>query len=62
MMDADAIYRRLRRLARDSGFDVRRVDEGYQLLRDGRVIAGDRRPLDLRYLAIELQKRHVLGH
>ncbi|MER9306777.1 hypothetical protein [Mesorhizobium sp. M0496] len=62
MIDDDATFRRLRRLARDSGFDVRRHDGGYQLTQGNRVIAGDHHALpDLKDVARELQRIHVLG-
>ena len=60
-LDEAAIFRRLRRLARDSGFQVRKVKGGYQLIEGERVVAGDRHPLGLQDLARELQRRHILG-
>ncbi|MGO4643243.1 hypothetical protein AB4Z43_32965 [Mesorhizobium sp. 2RAF45] len=71
MNDDASIERRLRRLARDSGFDIKQSTcsigdhniGGYQLFEraTNRVIAGARYDLDLKAVAVELQKLHVLG-
>ena len=63
--------KRLRKLARDSGFDFKRATfaigeqnrGGFQLFerQTNRVIAGRRYDLDLQGVARELQKLHVLG-
>jgi len=58
------VERRLRKLARDSGFDIRTRDGGYMLVNaeNNTLIAGDRYQLDLKDVAKELQKLHVLGY
>lgn len=71
-MDDAAIERRLRKLARDSGFDFRKATfprgeqnrGGYQLFEKStnRVVAGARYELELRDVAIALQRMGVLGY
>jgi hypothetical protein len=54
---------RLKKLAKDAGFTVAKSNGGYALSHTatGKVIAGDKRPLTIQSLAVELQKLHVLG-
>lgn len=54
---------RLKKMAKDSGFTVSKSKGGYVLAHTatGKVIAGDRQPLTIQSLAVELQKLHVLG-
>lgn len=62
---------RLRRLARASGYDIRKSRKaqgadnlgGYMLIEmaGNRLVAGDRYQLDLKDVARELQRLHVLG-
>lgn len=55
------IFRRLRRLARECGLDVRRNASGYSVLAGDKVIAGERQPLAIKGVARELQRRHILA-
>ena len=54
---------RLKKLARDSGYTVSKSKGGYVLAHTttGKTLAGDKQPLSLQGLAVELQKLHVLG-
>lgn len=54
---------RLKKLASGSGFTVVKSGGGYVLSHTdtGKVIAGDKQPLTIQSLAVELQKLHVLG-
>ncbi|WP_028002950.1 hypothetical protein [Sinorhizobium meliloti] len=54
---------RLKKLAKESGFTVSKSNGGYLLActATGNVIAGDKHPLSLQGLAVELQRLHVLG-
>lgn len=54
---------RLKKLAAGSGFTVTKSKGGYVLAHadTGKVIAGDKQPLTIQGLAVELQKLHVLG-
>ena len=59
-----ALFQKLRRLAQGSGFDVKTRHGGYMLVNaeNNTLIAGDRYQLDLKDVAKELQKLHVLGY
>jgi hypothetical protein len=60
-MDEPEIFTGLRKLARECGFNIKRGKGGYQLLKRGAVIAGDRQPLDIEELAREMLRRHIIG-
>ncbi len=61
LSDEANIIRRLSRLAQASGLTIRKRGEGYQLHQGDRILAGERHPLDVKDIARELQKLHVLG-
>lgn len=54
---------RLKKMAKDSGFTVSKSNGGYVLAhtQTGKVIAGDKQPMTIQGLAVELQRLHVLG-
>lgn len=54
---------RLKKLAKDSGYTVAKSGAGYVLSHTltGKIIAGEKLPLTLQSLAVELQKLHILG-
>jgi hypothetical protein len=63
MLDDPNVERRLRKLARDSGFDIKKRQGGYMLVHmdTNTLVAGDRYQLSLRDVAIHMQRLGVLG-